>query len=532
MNGAASSAASSAASNAASNASSQAASNAASKSSAPKTSAPQQSAPQTTQTSAPTTAPSQSGSNLSGNASYQAQTNGYKPTGEITENASSSLPSNLQTEGGNAKPLEQMDADELQQVGVDTSEGGLDLPNQQQVSTPEGVTPDADELTPEQTQDPDVANSQKDPEQIQEQNEAAQAEADAQAEEEPQKGDKVDDGKQIGDEGQVEDTATKKTAKAAGRAVAAYFTKGESLKYDQAVLNNSAVDKTIGVVSDISDQVVPGLQQASEALDELEIPDVANNALDTVGSVLNKDAAGTVKNAKKTIDSVNKSKDKVKKKIIMWIVSAATTALIVVFLFLAVVGPIVGGVMNLTDKVVDLYNAVRDGIAGAFDDVYYGTLEYIDYQKILNEIPDYNKLSKNRKEVINIALSAVGGKYLFGGKATGPGLEGIPRSGIDCSGFVNWVYWTATGSNPGMGGTWNMVNSPTSKMRPIGITELKPGDIVVYNKGNAGHTGIYAGDGEFIHAAGKDYGIVKGKSKSLSNSANGLVYYRYAGIDD
>ena len=77
-----------------------------------------------------------------------------------------------------------------------------------------------------------------------------------------------------------------------------------------------------------------------------------------------------------------------------------------------------------------------------------------------------------------------------------------------------------------------MVNSPTSKMKPIGITELKPGDIVVYNKGNAGHTGIYAGDGEFIHAAGRDYGIVKGKSNSLSNSGNGLVYYRYAGIDD
>ena len=357
-------------------------------SSAPQTSAPQSSAPSTssTQVSTQSSAPSANTGSIQ-QANYQAETTGYTSSSEVST-GSSSLPSNMQTEAGNAKPLERMDADELQTAGVDTSEGGLDLPDQQQtqISTPEGVTPDADELTVEQLEDPEIANSNKDVDQLQELQDEEAAEAEAAAEEEPQPGDKVDDGKVVDENGQVKDSPVKEGGIAAGRAVLAFYSKGESLKYDQQVLSNPAVDKTLGVVSDVAENTVPGLKETAEELSDLNAPELVNNALNTVGSAMNKDYAKTAENALKTKASLNKSKEAIKKKIVGWLLAAATYFLIFIFFFICIVGPIIGGVMYLTDKVVDLYNAISDGLSDVWDDLNYGTLEYINYQTILDGI--------------------------------------------------------------------------------------------------------------------------------------------------
>ena len=84
---------------------------------------------------------------------------------------------------------------------------------------------------------------------------------------------------------------------------------------------------------------------------------------------------------------------------------------------------------------------------------------------------------------------------------------GVGPYGFDCSGFVSYCL---TGSYSRLGTTytflgWNEVSDP------------QPGDVCV----NAGHTGIYIGGGQMIHAASPSEGIIVGPVQS------GMIYVRY-----
>lgn len=83
-----------------------------------------------------------------------------------------------------------------------------------------------------------------------------------------------------------------------------------------------------------------------------------------------------------------------------------------------------------------------------------------EIQGYLNELPA--DLSQQRRSIIEQALHSVGKiPYYFGGKPSSSGYEGnsfysmvqpdykgrIFR-GLDCSGWINWVYWSATGNQP------------------------------------------------------------------------------------
>ncbi|MCB6608919.1 NlpC/P60 family protein [[Clostridium] symbiosum] len=111
-----------------------------------------------------------------------------------------------------------------------------------------------------------------------------------------------------------------------------------------------------------------------------------------------------------------------------------------------------------------------------------------------SEISDYLKLlpadiSRERKAVITYALHSVGKiPYYYGGKAHAPGYEGnnfanitSPDrkgriiSGLDCSGWVNWVYWSSLGKVPTNLGTSGLIHAG----RGISRSELQPGDIIV-----------------------------------------------------
>ena len=112
----------------------------------------------------------------------------------------------------------------------------------------------------------------------------------------------------------------------------------------------------------------------------------------------------------------------------------------------------------------------------------------------LTEINQYLSLlpadiSAERRAVISYALHTVGKvPYYYGGKAKAPGFEGnsfasltLPDkkgrvlSGLDCSGWVNWVYWSALGQQPTHLGTSGLIHAGTA----ISRSELKPGDIIV-----------------------------------------------------
>lgn len=111
-------------------------------------------------------------------------------------------------------------------------------------------------------------------------------------------------------------------------------------------------------------------------------------------------------------------------------------------------------------------------------------------------------ISPERRKLIAFALDSVGKiPYHFGGKASRPGYAGnqffsvtepdqMGRTlkGLDCSGWINWVYWSALGTPVTSGGTSSLASSGTE----IPKEELKPGDIAVV-PGDEAHVVMFLG---------------------------------------
>lgn len=105
--------------------------------------------------------------------------------------------------------------------------------------------------------------------------------------------------------------------------------------------------------------------------------------------------------------------------------------------------------------------------------------------------------SNNGNQVAEYAKQYLGYSYVVGGKT--------PQSGFDCSGFTRYVY-----SNFGysLGST---AASQTNIGAEVSRENLQVGDLILfYNEGKTsiGHTGIYIGNGDFIHAANPERGVV------------------------
>lgn len=110
---------------------------------------------------------------------------------------------------------------------------------------------------------------------------------------------------------------------------------------------------------------------------------------------------------------------------------------------------------------------------------------------------DYSASTGNA--IVDRARAMIGSDYVWGGVG---GSDG----GFDCSGLVSYAV---TGENTRLGTThtfmgYNQVSDP------------QPGDICV----NEGHTGIYVGDGQMIHAADYGIGVIEGPVQS------GMIYVR------
>ncbi|MET7294081.1 NlpC/P60 family protein [Streptomyces griseoloalbus] len=82
------------------------------------------------------------------------------------------------------------------------------------------------------------------------------------------------------------------------------------------------------------------------------------------------------------------------------------------------------------------------------------------------------------------ARSALGKPYVWG--ANGP-------AGFDCSGLTQWSYARAGVSLP------RTSQAQRYAGRQVPLSEARPGDLVVY-RSDAGHVGMYAGNGQVIHA--------------------------------
>ncbi|MFI8945740.1 NlpC/P60 family protein [Streptomyces sp. NPDC053750] len=82
------------------------------------------------------------------------------------------------------------------------------------------------------------------------------------------------------------------------------------------------------------------------------------------------------------------------------------------------------------------------------------------------------------------ARSALGKPYVWG--ANGP-------SGFDCSGLTQWAYAQAGVGLP------RTSQAQSGAGRRVSLAEARPGDLVAY-RDDASHIGMYAGNGQVIHA--------------------------------
>ena len=118
-------------------------------------------------------------------------------------------------------------------------------------------------------------------------------------------------------------------------------------------------------------------------------------------------------------------------------------------------------------------------------------------KRIKVKVPQSDKSnSEIIDRLISIAKSKVGSRYKSG--ATGP-------NSFDCSGFVYYAYKNVGIKIP-------RVSTNQAKIgKKLSRSELKKGDIVCFDtakRGHVNHTGIYLGDGRFIHASsGRAYSV-------------------------
>lgn len=94
------------------------------------------------------------------------------------------------------------------------------------------------------------------------------------------------------------------------------------------------------------------------------------------------------------------------------------------------------------------------------------------------------------QELLRHARSAIGTPYVRGGSAPG---------GFDCSGFVSWAFKNVGVQLPRTAREQSVVGEKINN-----IEDMRAGDIVAFRHPRRGyHTGIYVGDGKFIHSPRK-----------------------------
>ncbi len=99
-------------------------------------------------------------------------------------------------------------------------------------------------------------------------------------------------------------------------------------------------------------------------------------------------------------------------------------------------------------------------------------------------------------DLINYALNLIGVKYRYGGSS--------PAAGLDCSGFVGYVFGHAAGLV-----LPHNAYAISREGRKILPSQLEPGDLVFFKtlRKAFSHVGIYLGDNKFIHAGSSGEGV-------------------------
>ncbi len=150
-----------------------------------------------------------------------------------------------------------------------------------------------------------------------------------------------------------------------------------------------------------------------------------------------------------------------------------------------------------------------------------GQIGWLDQLSTTFSLPE---LDDWQRAVLGRALKLVGYPYVWAGTSevtqkvwsttAADGAATVP-GGFDCSGFVWRVYKTKPFPGAPMladvlkGRTTHAMSAEVKKPARIALADLEPGDVIFFGSRGAqstplevGHTGIYVGNGWFVHSSG------------------------------
>lgn len=134
------------------------------------------------------------------------------------------------------------------------------------------------------------------------------------------------------------------------------------------------------------------------------------------------------------------------------------------------------------------------GVYKRFDDTAAGSQKTGDTQEepkeevaVIKEKPK----GPTADDIINRGKMYIGTPYYYGGIS--------PKTGFDCSGFVNYVYKRVYGESPLPRSSKDIVKLG----KYVSKSKLQKGDLVFFNTLGRpySHIGIYVGDDKFIHSS-------------------------------
>ena len=104
--------------------------------------------------------------------------------------------------------------------------------------------------------------------------------------------------------------------------------------------------------------------------------------------------------------------------------------------------------------------------------------------------------SSKRQQVVDYALSFVGGRYVWGCTD--------PHTGADCSGFTGYILRNAGGVAISRSSA-----EQAGEGRTVSAENMQPGDLLFYSKGGGvNHVAMYIGNGQVVHASSSKTGII------------------------
>ncbi len=123
-------------------------------------------------------------------------------------------------------------------------------------------------------------------------------------------------------------------------------------------------------------------------------------------------------------------------------------------------------------------------------------LSYKTAQTSNASVPSYSGSSVMGEALVELAKQYIGTPYVYGG---------MSPAGFDCSGFVKYCYGL-------MGVSINRVAADQAQNGyGVSVDQMLPGDIICFSSSAGGsyigHTGIYVGNGYFIHSPREGYSV-------------------------